>query len=79
MPDMPCGACDTFAKAGSVLGENRMQTQLREPKPTVSSEHNRAKLEINTEGQQETRGALGNYTGASKRALSQKGSIKGSK
>lgn len=65
MPDMPGGACDTFAKAGNVLGENRMQTQLGEPKPTVFSEYNRTNLEINTEGQQETLGALGDYTGAS--------------
>lgn len=53
-----------------------MQTQLRDPKPTVLSEHNRTKLEINTEGQQETLRALGNYTGASERALSQKRSLK---
>lgn len=79
MLDMPCGACDTFAKAGNVLGENRMQTQLGELKPTMFSENNRTKLEINTEGQQETLRALGNYTGASKRTLSQKGSLKGGK
>lgn len=45
-----------------------MQTQLRELKPAVFSEHNEAKREINTEGQQETLQALGDYTRASKRA-----------
>jgi hypothetical protein len=64
----PVGLVTHLQKQARSCDRNTMQTQLRELKPTVFSEHNEAKWEINTEGQQEILQPLGNYTRASKRA-----------
>lgn len=64
----PAGLVTHLPKQARSCDRNTMQTQLRELKPAVFSEHNEAKREINTEGQQETLQALGDYTRASKRA-----------